>query len=437
MLVRKLVVVVVLVLAMSSPLPALADVRPPQSAEALAEAIRFRTELGFDAQPDVVRSMYDRGDVTSLGLVLSTPERANLERRADLRQQLDPAVAYVDRNRSSLGGVYFDQSHGDLQMIVRILRDTPSKVIDELNALLPSGAVVRYEPAEHAESALVALRDDLEGLVPSAVDFLAVDVIGNRVQVSAVAGREAEIDKVAADRVGLIDYVNQDVVPSACSSRTVCTPWRGGIKTVADGLSCTWGFNGRPTSGATTIFLMEAGHCSRLNKNVTHNGAIVNVAPGVDMNTFDMIGNQWTDVLSAPLKAFAGAKNVIYINSGSTAYAITGLRTGAVQKPGDSVCMSGAASNPGYKCGTIELEGITLTYARPVDGKTQTFTAMIRASMNHVGGDSGSPMIAGTLPQAFGILAARNTDGTKTYYGPIDLALSDVSLTLCVNAGCS
>jgi hypothetical protein len=57
--------------------------------------------------------------------------------------------------------------------------------------------------------------------------------------------------------------------------------------------------------------------------------------------------------------------------------------------------------------------------------------------MNHVAGDSGAPMISGTLPQAFGILAARNIDGTKTYYGPIDLALSEVSLRLCLNSACS
>lgn len=62
---------------------------------------------------------------------------------------------------------------------------------------------------------------------------------------------------------------------------------------------------------------------------------------------------------------------------------------------------------------------------------------MTRASMNHVGGDSGSPIISGTAPTAFGILAARNANGTKTYYGPIDLVMSDLSLRMCLNAACS
>lgn len=99
--------------------------------------------------------------------------------------------------------------------------------------------------------------------------------------------------------------------------------------------------------------------------------------------------------------------------------------------------MSGSVSNPGYRCGIIELEGLILTYSRPIDGKAQTFTAMTRASMNHSGGDSGAPIIAGTLPQAWGILNARNLDGTKTYYSPIDYVTADLFLRLCLNSACS
>jgi hypothetical protein len=97
--------------------------------------------------------------------------------------------------------------------------------------------------------------------------------------------------------------------------------------------------------------------------------------------------------------------------------------------------MSGSVSNPGYKCGVIEAEGQIVTYPRAVDGKLQTFTALTRASFSSVLGDSGAPIISGTLPQAFGTLSALG--GGKTWYSPIDLALDDLNLRLCLNASCS
>jgi hypothetical protein len=57
--------------------------------------------------------------------------------------------------------------------------------------------------------------------------------------------------------------------------------------------------------------------------------------------------------------------------------------------------------------------------------------------MNHVDGDSGSPVISGTLPQAFGILDAHLLDGTKTFYSPIDLAMDELNLRMCLNSACS
>jgi hypothetical protein len=200
---------------------------------------------------------------------------------------------------------------------------------------------------------------------------------------------------------------------------------------------CTWGFNARPTTSSSTKYIITAGHCSRLSRNLTHNGSVVNVAPGVDQNTFDRTGTQASESLSAPLKADTGARNLIYISEQSPAYAITSTRSGFDQRVGDSVCMSGAMSAPGYRCGVIELEGIFATLIRRADGKAQNFSALTRSSINVTAGDSGAPMISGTLPQAWGILNATNPDGSKSYYSPIDYVLSDLFLRLCLNASCS
>ncbi|HET7691184.1 MAG TPA: S1 family peptidase [Nocardioidaceae bacterium] len=401
----------------------------------MADAIRFRSELGFDARPEVVQAMVDRGEIDARGLVLTLAERQDLERRSAMRTKLEDALVYVGAHPESFGGAFFDQSVGDLLLVVRTLSHTPTRVLDELQSRLPTGAKVEFRLSEHSEAALITLRQDLAALGPDIVSSLAMDVVANRVEVATLQHQAAALQAAIAGRNDAVKFVDPVTAEgAACASRTACTvPWRGGTKTSADGLDCTLGSIARPTTSSTTKFMIEAGHCSRLNKNVSHNGSVINIAPGVDRNTYDQIGSQWTDVLSAPLKTDAGARNLIYINSVSTAYAITSIKTAASQAPGDSVCISAVTS--GYRCGTIEVEGASLTYPRLSDGKSQTFTSLTRVSFNVVGGDSGGPVISGTLPQAFGIVSA--TAGGEGYYSPIDLALSEVSLRLCLNAACT
>lgn len=265
-------------------------------------------------------------------------------------------------------------------------------------------------------------------------------MIANRVEVTPTDSGSAAVSAVAASHPSIVVVGSDEVLASGCVTREACTaPWRGGTKTTADSQNCTWGFNARPTTSSTTKFAIEAGHCSREFKNVTHNGAIVSVAPGVDENTWDRFGSQLVDAMSAPLKSDTGARNLIFISPQSTGYAITSTKSGFDQRVGDIACMSGAASGAnggvGYKCGKITQEGVTATYARPIDGKSQTMTALTIAAFTNIGGDSGAPIIAGTLPQAWGILNARATG--VTYYSPIDLVLSELSLRLCVDAACS
>jgi hypothetical protein len=379
--------------------------------------------------------MISRGELDARGMVLTKDEEAELNRRAGLRPQLDDAIAYVNAHPDRFGGAFFDQSVGDLLLVVNTSTGTTDADLTEFRQRLPSGARVEYRTARYAEQELRDIKDDLVALGPATVQMVGVNITHNRVEVSPVEGRQSALQRAIGDRGDAVSVI--DMPPpagTACTSRSACTiPWRGGTKTSADGLSCTWGFNARPTTSNTTKFLIEAGHCSRLNKNVSHNSSVVNIAPGVDENTYDQLGSAWTDVLSAPLKADSGARNLIYISSVSTSYAITSIRTAAVQQPGDSVCISAVTS--GYKCGTIELEHGVLTYPRIPDNQSQTFTELTRVSFNFISGDSGGPVISGTQPQAFGLVSA--TAGGNGFYGPIDLALSEVSLRLCLNAACS
>jgi hypothetical protein len=384
--------------------------------------------------------MLANGTVDDRGLVLTKAEEAEWIARSKLRELVDPALAVIDALPDDFAGVYFDESTGRLVVHVNVSgADAATRAV--VSAKVPLGVDVEWHDVRYSWRELDAARQAVLTAAPTGIRYMAISVTANRVEVAPQPDARDVVLAVAARNSSVTVIEHDEIQASACLTREACTiPWRGGTKTVNDGgFTCTWGFNGRPTSGSTTKFMIQAGHCSRLNKNVTHNNSVVNVAPGVDENTWDGIGTQLVDALSVPLKTDAGARNLIFINPQSTAYAITSTKSGASQRVGDLVCMSGAASGAnggvGFKCGKILDEGVTATYKREVDGKFQTMTALTTAAISHIGGDSGAPMISGTLPQAYGILNAR--DPGITYYSPIDLVLSELSLRLCLNAACS
>ncbi len=165
---------------------------------------------------------------------------------------------------------------------------------------------------------------------------------------------------------------------------------------------------------------------------------VVNLAGGVDRNTFYFSGGSIaSDSLRAPLKSQTGARNVIYSNDVSMAYPITAVEHYQDQDVGDGVCMSGASSNPGYKCGTIKYIDFQQPVVGPA-GQTKTVTHLWETSFSTVAGDSGAPVFGLTTDRAFGIATGRDTsEGSQLIYSSIDFVVNDMQVRLCLTAACS
>ena len=157
---------------------------------------------------------------------------------------------------------------------------------------------------------------------------------------------------------------------------------------------------------------------------------MVTAAGGVNRNTYQVAGAT-SEGLRAPLKTDAGARNLVYISSVNTAYAITAIEHTADQDVGDGVAMSGISSS--YVSGTIGAVDLLAN----VCGGNCYVAHLNRASYDIKPGDSGSPTISRTLPRAFGISYGHAVGDNRALYSPIDAIMADLALRLCLDAACN
>lgn len=398
------------------------------SAVQLDNAIRIRKELGFPAEPALVRIMLESGPWSDRGEPFSASEQADLAARADLRDRLEPALAVLRSAPEEYGGHYFDQESGGLVLVVRTL-PTSDRVIEAFKGLLPLDAVVKYVPSNYSKAAMVELRDLLFFALPADSSTSAYfDPISGTVHL-AVAPEDLD---AAVGLLGDNDQVTLTLgspsVGDACVSRNSCEiPWRGGIYLSG----CSWAFTARPTVTSSTRWVLSAGHCSHLGDSRVHDGAVVTTNTGVDRNTFDM-SSPVSESMRAPLKTDAGARNLVYISSANMAYAITSKESTGTQDVGDGIAMSGIGSS--YVSGTVVAVDLQRTVCRDTTCKT---ILMMKASFDSKSGDSGAPVISRTLPRAFGLNFGHEASDSRALYSPIDRVLTDMGARLCLDSGCS
>jgi len=219
------------VIAASSPVP-------PQ---VVADAAKFRADLGFDASPSVVADMITHGQVNRFGLVLTPDEDAEWQRRTALREAMESAIEVVDRAPAQFAGVFLDQSSGDLVLHVNVLTSTDQATLGKFQGLLPPGANVQLHQVRYSRAELQDAREALMRLVPTKARYLAINVRDNRVDVTPTGDGTKDVLAIANAFPAIRVVDTEEVVASACPSRESCTvPWRGGTKTTSDGFNCTW-----------------------------------------------------------------------------------------------------------------------------------------------------------------------------------------------------
>jgi streptogrisin C len=269
--------------------------------------------------------------------------------------------------------------------------------------------------------------------VPKGVYGWYVDLASNSVVVSVGKGQQqAGIDFVAAS--GANAQTVRFVTDEQPTLRSTLLGGLGYLRNPGDGYlyACSIGFN---VTQGTTPGYVSAGHCGpTVGEPVYFEGS---AGTGPQWTIGPQIGNfaassfpqpgqtgndwSWVKVLSGntqPATVYGWGKGDATVH-GST---VAGV--------GTAICRSGRTT--GWRCGTIEATGVTVTYS-----SGETIVNLTRTTACSEGGDSGGSFITGP-GQAQGVLSGGSGDckgkqpnnRTRTFFQPLLPILSAYNLTL-------
>ena len=375
-----------------------------------------------DAPSATVRAAMQR----DLGLTSAQlSQYLKIERLAALQEkQLAKA-----QGRAFAGSWIEREANGSFQLVVATTTIGPQK----------GGAGVEIRNARHSLAELDASKAQLDavlassGKAPKGVYGWYIDLPSNSVVVSVGKnGQQAGIDFVAASGVDVqnVRLVTEDEQPSL---RSTLQGGLGYLRNPGDGYlyACSIGFN--VTQGSTPGYV-SAGHCGTANEPV-----YLELSPqwtiGPKIGTFaaskfpqpGQTGNDWSwikvdagNTLSPTVYGWGKGDATVH---GSTEAAV-----------GAAICRSGRTS--GWRCGTIEAKGQTVSYSTG-----ETILNLTRTTACSEGGDSGGSFITGP-GQAQGVLSGGSgsckghlpNNRTRSYYQPLLPILQAYNLSLLTGA---
>ena len=341
-----------------------------------------------------------------------------------LQAQQEKQLAQAE-GRNFAGSWIERKPNGSFQLVVGTTSIVPRKG--------PAGVEIRS--MRHSLAELDASKSQLDtvlaqgGRVPKGVYSWYVDLPSNSVVVTVgKGGQKAGIDFVAASGAdaNTVRLVTADEQPSL---RSTLKGGLGYLRNPGDGYlyACSIGFN--VTQGTTPGFV-SAGHCGTAGEPV-----YLELSPqwtiGPKIGTFaasrfpnpGQTGNDWSWV-----KVDAGNTQPPTVSGwgkgDATVHGSTAAGVGA------AICRSGRTS--GWKCGTIEATGVTVSYS---SGKT--ILNLTRTTACSEGGDSGGSFITGP-GQAQGVLSGGSgsckghlpNNRTRSFFQPLLPILSAYKLAL-------
>ncbi|GGO43994.1 serine protease [Streptomyces daqingensis] len=366
-------------------LPAAAEPSPP------GQSPTGDTAPAPEVAPGMLKSISrDLGITTSQARTRLVNERKAAAVEKSLRERLG----------SRYGGAWVTGSTSKLTVATTDRRDT--RVITAAGA---AAEVVAHSLAE-LEAAKQALDRTALKRTPRATSVWAVDVQSNSVLVRA--GQPAAAKDFLTRSGAAPELVR--VTQSAERPRLYAEDLRGGEAYYSNGSTrCSIGF--AVTKGGKDGFL-TAGHCGKAGAKTTgHNRA----AQGT-VRARSFPGNDYGWV-----EADSGWRATPYVKgTGGANVTVSGSQQ---MPPGSSVCRSGSTS--GWRCGTIEQHGATITY------EEGTVEGLTRSTVCAEPGDSGGPFISSD--QAQGTTSGGSGDcslGGTTYYQPVSEPLKKYGLTL-------
>jgi streptogrisin C len=330
---------------------------------------------------------------------------------------------------SNFAGSWIERKpNGSFQLVVATTSSRPQT----------SAGGVEFRTVRHNLAELDASKAQLDTMlaqgakVPKGVYGWYVDLQSNSVVISVGRGQQqAGINYVAASGV---DAQNVRFVTEAAPTlRGTLKGGLGYLRNPGDGYlyACSIGFN---VNQGSTPGYVSAGHCGDAGEPVYFEGAS-GTGPqwtlGPQIGTFyasnfpnpGQTGNDWSFVkttsgntLSPTVYGWGKGDATVH---GSTAVGV-----------GAAICRSGRTS--GWRCGTIEATGVTVTYS-----SGETIVNLTRTTACSEGGDSGGSFITGA-GQAQGVLSGGSGDckgkqpnnRTRSFFQPLLPILSAYNLTL-------
>jgi hypothetical protein len=298
------------------------------------------------------------------------------------------------------------------------------------------------------------IRDrNLEGVVG-----IGIDTINNEVEVTVHPSEHfANVSSAINHSFGhgaTIIATDDPPVADICSSRTNCTPWRGGIRIEQNNGpgACTWGFQ---ASRNGNLQMITAGHCQVTGGKFNHNGETIG-SNGVGRNAIDPATFGTLDVSRTRVtgSSYPIYQNRLYAAEAYRSWSITSVKAysgfavpQAVGKSGISThYSSGYITDVDYDYQLLPAQGggslvhyPNCTFETP---STCPWVWGVKANYARAGGDSGSPVYS-AFPYSnppmgtklFGIHSAGA--GSVAVFVPASTAASTLTLDFwCTTDGC-
>jgi streptogrisin C len=295
-----------------------------------------------------------------------------------------------------------------------------------------------FRGVRHTQLELEASKTSLDdvlagGSAPEGVYSWQVDLPSNSVVVSIGKGQEhAAIDFVAASGAdsATIRFVVDEEQPSL---RSTLKGGLGYLRNPGDGYlyACSIGFN--VTKGSAPAYV-SAGHCGTAGEPVYFEGS---AGTGPQWSIGPQIGTFSASKFPQPGQTGNDYSYVTVVSGNTLPATVYGwgsgdatVHGGTAAGVGTAVCRSGRTS--GWKCGTIEATGVTVSYS-----SGETILNLTRTTACSEGGDSGGSFITGP-GQAQGVLSGGSgsckgklpNKRTRSFFQPLGPILSAYGLTL-------
>lgn len=272
MLQRHVLAACATVALLLAPIGASAQASSPDS---LADALRFRAELGMSTDPSLVAALAaDPGAYESdYPILMTADEKLDMDRRVYVASHLDGLKAWGNAHPDEWGGIYIDQAAGGYAVAMLTTDDPTSSA--SLMALAPAGADLRIRRVSNTLVSLLNAVDTISANLTVWNEDYGVDITDvivreaeNHVEVIVGGSADPVASFIAGQFApGLVIVVDGlESGSTGCSSRSNCPgpPLRAGI---AASTGCSMAFVAKYGS---SYYLYSAGHCSNYGSHWYH-----------------------------------------------------------------------------------------------------------------------------------------------------------------------